>query len=165
MFIIFTSPDFAQSVTLSNHTPNWSLCSHHQNFHNQLLVLFTLRTTHYIHNTTVCTVSNLFYSKPKLLGMFKLPQFAHSVTCSFDTPNFSFYSYQHNLYSQLFVLMTRRNAHYVIIPQLEQSVTCSINTPKCPSCSQQKSLHCQLLALLILRTAQYIHINTVCTVS
>jgi hypothetical protein len=96
MLIMFTSPQFAQSVTFSIDTPNCSLCSYHHNLHIHLLVFLTLRTALYFHNTTVSTVRYLFFLHSVLLIMFTKPKCAQPDTCSFHTLYCSLCSYHHS---------------------------------------------------------------------
>jgi hypothetical protein len=132
-----------KSVTCSIETPICSLRSHHHSFQSHLLVLLTDRTANYVHITTVCTVTDLFYWHFVLIIMFLSPQFAQSVTCSFDTPNCSLCSYHHSFHSQVIVLLTLRSDNYFHIT----------------------TFWTVIYFFFTHRTAHYVQITRVCTVS
>jgi hypothetical protein len=96
LFVMFISPQLAQSVTCTIEIPKFSLFSLQQ----------------------VCTISYLFYWNPVLLIIFISPQFAQSVTCSIITPSCSLCSHLRSLHIQLFVLLKPRNSHYVHITRV-----------------------------------------------
>jgi hypothetical protein len=146
-----------------------------------------LRNFHYVHITTVCTVSYLIYWNHEIINIFISPQFSHSDTCSIDTLNCSLCSYHHSLHSQVLVLLKRWTAHCVhittvctaiylfywyfklhiifILSEFAHSVTYSNATPKYSLCSYQQSLLSQLHFLLKPRNSHYVQITRFCTVS
>jgi hypothetical protein len=93
----------------------FSLFSHHHSLHCQLLFLLTLWNSNYVHITKICTVIYLFYWQSELVIIFTSPQFAHSVTCFFNTSNSSLCSHYHSKHSWLLIVLTLRTSHYVYI--------------------------------------------------